>query len=110
MARPRTNPKGPKRALPVRVDVDLYAWLEAVRHREGWSLTEAAEWALSGVRYLEVKLGARLPELLEEQRSGGDDVFTTLWKTLDVAYQREGLSEIKPLVPPSHKRRPKARP
>lgn len=110
MARPRTNPKGPKRALPVRIDVDLYAWLEAVCQREGWTLTESVEWALSGVRYLEVKLGSRLLELLEEQRSGGDDVFTTLWRRLDEALQREGLPELKVIVPPGHKRRAKPKP
>jgi hypothetical protein len=105
MARPRTNPKGPKRALPVRIDVDLFAWLEATARREGWTLTETVEWALSGVRYFEVKLGSRLPELLEEQRSGGDDVFTSLWRRLNEAYQREGVSELKPIVPQGHKRR-----
>jgi len=103
MARPRSNPKGPKPMLSVRIDVDLYTWLDNVRQREGWTLTEAAEWALSGVRYLEVKLSGRLPGLLEEQRSGGDDVFTVLWRRLDETYQREGLSEIKPYVPSGHK-------
>src|SRR6185312_5610684 len=110
MARPRSNPKGPKLPLPVRIDTDLFAWLERVRQREGWTLTEATEWALSGVRYLEVKLGSRLPELLEEQRSGGDDVFTMLWRRLDEAYQREGISEIKVLVPHGHKKRAKTKP
>lgn len=110
MARPLTNPKGPKKPLPVRIDVDVLAWLDRVRQREGWTLTEAVEWALSGVRYLEVKLGSRLPELLEEQRSGGDDLFTMLWRRLDEGYQREGISEIRPIVPHGHKRRPRAKP
>jgi len=96
--------------LSVRIDLDLFAWLGRVAQREGWTMTETVEWALSGVRYLEVKLGSRLPELLEEQRSGGDDLFTTLWRRLDEAYQREGISEIRPIVPSGHKRKPRAKP
>ena len=103
MARPRSNPKGPKRPLPVRIDTDLYAWLEGVALREGWTATEVTEWALSGVRYLEVKLGERLQELLLEQRTGGDDLFTQLWRRLSEAYQREGIPEIRPIVPPHGK-------
>jgi hypothetical protein len=105
MARPRSNPKGPKRPLPVRIDVDLAVWLAGVAHREGWSLTEATEWALSGVRYLEVKLAARLEDLLQEQRTGGDDVFTALRARVEEAFAREGISELKPIVPHHKKKR-----
>lgn len=111
MARPRSNPKGPKQPLPVRIDVDLLHWLTTVAEREGWTLTEATEWALSGVRYFEVKLGeARLRELLEEQRSGGDDVFTALWARIEESLARDGISEIKPIVPSHKKGRVKGKP
>jgi len=114
MARPRSNPKGARRPLPVRIDVDLERWLKAVAAREGWSLTDATEWALSGVRYLEVKLGVRLGELLEEQRTGGDALFAALWKRLEEAFAREayagqGISEVKPIVPSHRKSRPKGK-
>lgn len=104
VARPRINPKGTKKPLPVRIDPELLDWLRELGEREGWNLTETTEWALSGVRYLERKLGHNMEELFKEQREHGDSVFVALLRRLAESYERENLSELKPIVPHPGKR------
>jgi len=46
-----------RRALPARVDPDLYDWLVALARVERWTLTGALVWVTSGMRYFDVTLG-----------------------------------------------------
>lgn len=110
MGRPRTNPKGPKPGIAFRLDPEVHGWLVAFCQRQGWKLTDAVVWALSGVRYLDTKLGERMEPLLREQQEGGDDVFTTLWKRLEESYARTGSPNVRVLVPTTHAHSGKKKP
>jgi hypothetical protein len=90
----------PKARLATRIDPVVAGWLESVAQREGWTITDATEWALSGVRHLEHRLGARLEPLLDEQRAGGESLFVTLGRRLESTFSpADPQSTAAPIVP-----------
>ena len=100
----------PKERLNTRINPVLSEWLETVARREGWTLTEAVEWALSGVRHLEHRLGTRLANFLDDQRSGGEGLFVTIGRRLDLSFANDPpTNDVAPIVPPHRKARVRKR-
>jgi len=97
----------PKKRLATRIDPVIADWLTGVAEREGWTITEATEWALSGVRHLEHRLAERLEDLLDDERQGGESVFAVLGRRLETTFADEPPGTDAPIVPP-HRKRPAA--
>lgn len=96
----------PKERLATRIDPAVSDWLATVARREGWTVTDAAEWALSGVRHLEHKLGPRLERFLEEQRAGGESLFVAIGRRVDSTFSADdAVSDDASIVPPARKPR-----
>ena len=93
----------PKKRLATRINPVIADWLAAVAEREGWTVTEATEWALSGVRHLEHRLGARLEDLLDEERAGGESLFAAVGRRLESTFAGEPPGTDAPIVPPHRK-------
>ena len=103
--RPKKPRYRPKKRLATRINHALADWLVSIAEREGWTVTDATEWALSGVRHLEHRLGSRMEALLEEERAGGDSVFAEFARRLESTFTEPAPAMAEPIVPP-HRRTP----